>query len=121
MTLMYSKPISEQTVIITGAGRGLGAAIAEAFAREGANVAINYRASCADAEALAARLGDRTKAFQADIRQKAEVQRLVDEVESSLGAPCCVVHNALTAFSFMHEPASREGRLDLRWRSILSL
>ena len=48
--------ISEQTVIITGAGRGLGAAIAAAFARQGAKVAINYRNSRIEAEALAAEL-----------------------------------------------------------------
>lgn len=100
MTSDHSKPISEQTVIVTGAGRGLGAAIAEAFAREGARVAINYRASRNEAEALAAHLGDKSRPFQADIREKAEVQRLVDEVEASLGAPSCVIHNALPAFSF---------------------
>jgi len=62
--------ISEQTVIITGAGRGLGAAIAAAFAREGAKVAINYRNSRIEAEALAASLGDRARAFQADRAQR---------------------------------------------------
>ena len=46
-------PISEQVVIVTGAGRGLGSSIAESFAREGAKVAINYRNSRQGAEALA--------------------------------------------------------------------
>jgi 3-oxoacyl-[acyl-carrier protein] reductase len=92
--------ISKQTVIVTGAGRGLGAAIAEAFAREGAKVAINYRASRREAEALADRLGDRTRAFQADIRDADAVNRLVAEVAEAFGAPTTVVHNALTDFSF---------------------
>jgi 3-oxoacyl-[acyl-carrier protein] reductase len=100
MTSTHSQPISEQTVIVTGGGRGLGAAIAEAFAREGAQVAINYRASRDAAEALAARLGGRTRAFQADMRDKADVMRLVGEVEARFGAPTAVIHNALTAFSF---------------------
>lgn len=92
--------ISEQTVIVTGAGRGLGAAIAAAFAREGARVAINYRASRAEAEALAEQFGDRARAFQADIRDRDAVSRMVDEVTSAFGAPTTVVHNALTDFSF---------------------
>ena len=52
-----TRPISDLTVLVTGAGRGLGAAIARAFAREGARVAINYRHSQAAAEALARDLG----------------------------------------------------------------
>ncbi|MEL6795081.1 MAG: SDR family NAD(P)-dependent oxidoreductase, partial [Pseudomonadota bacterium] len=48
-----SKPLNEQTVLVTGAGRGLGAEIAAAFAREGAKVVVNYRSSEAAAKALA--------------------------------------------------------------------
>ena len=70
-----SPSISEQVVIVTGAGRGLGSAIAESFAREGAKVAINYRNSKEGAEALAAKLGDRCKAFQADVRDPDQVAR----------------------------------------------
>jgi 3-oxoacyl-[acyl-carrier protein] reductase len=92
--------ISEQTVIVTGAARGLGAAIATAFAREGAKVAINYRNSRAQAEALAESLGGRARAFQADIRDGEAVKRLVAEVTETLGAPTTVVHNALADFSF---------------------
>lgn len=44
-----SKALKEQTVLVTGAGRGLGAAIARTFAREGARVVINYRNSKAAA------------------------------------------------------------------------
>jgi 3-oxoacyl-[acyl-carrier protein] reductase len=92
--------LGEQTVIVTGAARGLGAAIATAFAREGAKVAINYRNSRAQAEALAASLGERTRAFGADIRDSEAVRRLVAEVTETLGAPTTVVHNALADFSF---------------------
>jgi len=99
--------ISEQTVIITGAGRGLGAAIAAAFARQGAKVAINYRNSRIEAEALAASLGDRARAFQADVRDSEPVKRMVAEVKDTLGAPTTVVHNALTDFSFNGDARSR--------------
>jgi 3-oxoacyl-[acyl-carrier protein] reductase len=99
--------ISEQTVIITGAGRGLGAAIAAAFAREDAKVAINYRNSRIEAEALAASLGDRARAFQADVRDSETVKRMVAEVKDTLGAPTTVVHNALTDFSFNGDARSK--------------
>lgn len=99
--------ISEQTVIITGAGRGLGAAIAAAFAREGAKVAINYRNSRIEAEALAASLGHRARAFQADVRDSEAVKRMVAEVKDTLGAPTTVVHNALTDFSFNGDARSK--------------
>ncbi len=103
MTLL----INQQTVLITGAGRGLGAAIAESFAREGAKVAVNYRASRKDAEELAARLGERVSAYQADIRDADAVTRLVAEVTANLGAPTTVVHNALADFSFNGDARSK--------------
>ncbi|KAA0690553.1 3-oxoacyl-ACP reductase [Neorhizobium sp. P12A] len=95
-----SMPLSKQIVLVTGAGRGFGAAIAAAFAREGARVAINYRNSREGAETLAAELGEHSRTFQADIRDKDEVTRLVADVTSAFGAPTTVVHNALADFTF---------------------
>lgn len=109
-------PISEQTVIVTGAARGLGAAIARAFAREGAKVAINYRNSCEQAEVLAKSLGERTHAFQADIRDGAAVRELVADVTRTLGAPTTVVHNALADFSFNGDARPKLG--ELSWEEI---
>ncbi|MEC7984303.1 MAG: 3-oxoacyl-ACP reductase [Myxococcota bacterium] len=93
-------PISEQVVIVTGAGRGLGSSIAESFAREGAKVAINYRKSREGAEALAAKLGERCIAFQADVRDSEQVNQMVADVTEQLGSPTTVVHNALADFVF---------------------
>lgn len=93
-------PIDQQVVLVTGAGRGLGTAIAEAFAREGAKVAINYRSSRDGAQALAARIGERAAIFQADVRDADSVAGMVREITDSLGAPTTVVHNALADFSF---------------------
>lgn len=100
-------PINQQTVLVTGAGRGLGAAIAEAFAAEGAKVAVNYRASRKQAEALTARLGGRTHAFQADVRRLDDVERMVTEVAALLGTPTTIVHNALADFSFNGDARSK--------------
>ncbi|MDG3041892.1 3-oxoacyl-ACP reductase [Roseicyclus marinus] len=106
-----TRPISDLTVLVTGAGRGLGAAIATAFAREGARVAINYRRSRAEAEALAQTLGPRAAAFQADVTDAGAVARMVDEITGRLGAPDVLVHNALADFSFNGEARSHLDRL----------
>ena len=95
-----TRPLSQQTVLVTGAGRGLGAAIARAFAREGARVAINYRQSAAAAQALAGDLGPRTAAFQADVTDPAAVAQMVGAITDRLGAPDVLVHNALADYRF---------------------
>ncbi|WP_147107325.1 3-oxoacyl-ACP reductase [Tateyamaria sp. syn59] len=93
-------PLDQQTVLVTGAGRGFGAAIATAFAREGAQVVINYRNSKAQAEALATQLGDRTVAIQADIRDADQVTAMIDTARDNFGPITTVVHNALADYSF---------------------
>lgn len=95
-----SKDIREQTVLVTGAGRGLGAAIATAFAREGARVVINYRNSQAAADALAAKLGARAIAIKADVQDMEAVLEMTKQAEAEVGPITTVVHNALADFSF---------------------
>mgnify|MGYP001063548242 CR=1 FL=1 len=92
--------LADQIVLVSGAGRGFGAAIAATFAREGARVAINYRSSAEAAEALARRIGPRAMAVQADIRQPEDVARTVHEVRAHFGPPTTLIHNALADFSF---------------------
>ena len=67
-----------KTVLITGASRGIGAACARKFAREGCRVAVNYHQSKAQAESLAEELGG--IAVQADVADPAQVQNMVDTV-----------------------------------------
>lgn len=95
-----SKSLAEQTVLVTGAGRGFGAAIASAFAREGAMVVINYRNSQAAAEDLAQKLGDRAVALQADVQDAHAVAEMVKQAEAAVGSITTVVHNALADYSF---------------------
>ncbi|MEM9474933.1 MAG: 3-oxoacyl-ACP reductase [Pseudomonadota bacterium] len=95
-----SKPLNEQVVLVTGAGRGLGAAIARAFAREGAKVVINYRNSRAAAETLAESLGDRALALQADVTNAEDVAEMVKQAGADVGPITTVVHNALANYSF---------------------
>ncbi|MBO3758764.1 3-oxoacyl-ACP reductase [Ciceribacter sp. L1K22] len=109
-------PLKEQVIIVTGAGRGLGAAIATAFAREGARVAINYRESREKAEALAKTLGPTTAAFKADVRDPREVTAMVRAVTEHFGAPTTVIHNALADFVFNGD--ARTKLSDLTWQDI---
>lgn len=107
-----SLPLNQQIVLVTGAGRGLGAAVATAFAREGAKVAINYRSSRDAAEALAQKLGSNAQAFQADVRDPAQVEAMVRAIEAAFGAPTTVVHNALADYSFNGDAREKLDTLD---------
>jgi 3-oxoacyl-[acyl-carrier protein] reductase len=104
-------PLSEQVVLITGAGRGLGSSIAESFAREGAKVAINYRNSREGAELLSTKLGDRAHAFQADVRDPEAVNAMIADVTQKLGEPTTVVHNALADFVFNGDARKKIGEM----------
>ncbi|HTO24735.1 MAG TPA: 3-oxoacyl-[acyl-carrier-protein] reductase [Gaiellaceae bacterium] len=66
-----------KTALVTGASRGIGAAIAEELARAGASVVIGYRAGRDEAETLAAQIGAR--AVQADVSSPEDAARLVEE------------------------------------------
>lgn len=93
--------LDQQLVIVTGASRGLGAAIAQSFLREGARVVINYLNSADRAQALAAAAPDRALALQADVRDPAAVAALVAQASEHFGIPVStVVNNALPAFQF---------------------
>jgi 3-oxoacyl-[acyl-carrier protein] reductase len=89
--------ITGKIALVTGASRGIGRAIAIALAREGADVAINYRnrEEEANAAALAIReLGRRSIAVRADVSRSDEVRRLVRTIESELGSVGILVNNA---------------------------
>jgi 3-oxoacyl-[acyl-carrier protein] reductase len=92
-----STPNSSRTALITGASRGLGAAIAFELGATGANAAINYLNSGDAAEQLCRRIrqgGGRAHAFQADVRSETEVVRLVDAVGGVFGQIDVLVLNA---------------------------
>ena len=85
------------TVLITGASRGIGAACAEAFAKAGYDVAVNYCRSEDKALALVNRikaLGARAFAVRADVSDSAQVRAMFGTVKAELGAPEVLVNNA---------------------------
>ena len=86
-----------ETVLITGSSRGIGAATAVAFAAEGARVAVNYRSDADGAAATCGAIVDAggvAEVFQADIGDEADVARLAQQVENSLGPVSILVNNA---------------------------
>jgi NAD(P)-dependent dehydrogenase (short-subunit alcohol dehydrogenase family) len=89
--------LNGKVALVTGAGRGVGREIAASLAREGARVAINYRSSASDAEALAAEItaaGGRAKAYQADVADFAAVSAMVDAVVRDFGGLNILINNA---------------------------
>jgi 3-oxoacyl-[acyl-carrier protein] reductase len=89
--------LNGHTALVTGASRGIGAAIAAAFAEAGAAVAVNYRQHAAEAEAVVADIkdkGGRAIAIPADVSQAAAVAKMVDDVGSKLGPIDILVNNA---------------------------
>lgn len=94
--------ISNQIVLITGGGRGLGSAISRAFAKAGARVIVNYRESQGGAEAIAKEFDpSRVIALRADATRREEIDALLARARAHFGAPITtVVNNALPSFSF---------------------
>ncbi len=89
--------LENKVALVTGAGSGIGYAIAEAFAREGASVAINYLGFADDARALAQKLsagGRRSIAVEADISNAQQVNAMVQQAVQQLGTIDILVNNA---------------------------
>jgi glucose 1-dehydrogenase/3-oxoacyl-[acyl-carrier protein] reductase len=86
-----------KVALITGASRGIGRGIAEVFAEEGADVAVNYVASAQAAEDVAAWIrgkGQRAITVQGDVASRADVEAMVDTVWKELGPIDILVNNA---------------------------
>ncbi|MDB5171592.1 MAG: fabG10 [Phycisphaerales bacterium] len=89
--------LSERVALVTGASRGLGAAIAVELARRGARVAVNYFGSADKAGRVVEEIreaGGEAVALGADVRDEAQVARMVAEVEKRYGPIDILVLNA---------------------------
>ncbi len=90
-----SLDFSGQCVLVTGASRGVGRAIAQAFAGHGARVVVHYGANREAAEATLAGLeGDGHCVLAADLRDPSAVRRLVVDAEAAVGRINVLVNNA---------------------------
>jgi 3-oxoacyl-[acyl-carrier protein] reductase len=86
-----------KVAIVTGASRGIGAAVAQRLAKDGFAVAVNYASSSAEADRLVAELtaaGAKAIAVKADVSNADDVRRLFEITEQQLGKVDVLVNNA---------------------------
>ena len=89
--------LQNKVVVVTGGSRGIGKAIAEKFAAEGASVAILYSSNSASADAVVEEIrnaGGTAKAYQCHVENSDEVGKTIDEVVNDLGKLDILVNNA---------------------------
>jgi 3-oxoacyl-[acyl-carrier protein] reductase len=89
--------LTGKVAVVTGASKGIGAGIAEEFAREGASVVVNYSSSGAEAEAVVKKIkaaGGKAKAVRADVSKPAEAKELVKAAVDEFGKVDILVNNA---------------------------
>jgi NAD(P)-dependent dehydrogenase (short-subunit alcohol dehydrogenase family) len=112
-------PSPRPVVLVTGAARRLGRAIAIEMARAGHDVALHYRHSAADCEASAAyvrALGVRAECFQADLADEAACRALLPAVAARLGRVDAVVNNA-SHFEYDDAASFSFSAMETHWRA----
>ncbi len=97
LTFSTTRPLYGQVAVVTGASRGIGAAIAISLARAGAAVVINYLSNREHAQAVADKCrtyGSRAIAIQADVTDFQAVEHLMETTIKELGEPDILINNA---------------------------
>jgi 3-oxoacyl-[acyl-carrier protein] reductase len=91
------KKLQDKVAIVTGASKGIGAAIAKAYAAEGATVVVNYASDKAGAERVVNEItgkGGKALALQGDVAKEGDVVRLVEVTKETYGRVDVLVNNA---------------------------
>jgi 3-oxoacyl-[acyl-carrier protein] reductase len=106
--------LTGKVAVVTGASKGIGAAIAEEFAREGASVVVNYSSSGTEAEAVVKKIkaaGGKAKAVRADVSKPVEAKELVKAAVDEFGKVDILVNNA-GVYEFLPLEAITEQHFD---------
>lgn len=110
---------SSKTILITGASKGIGRSIALHFAKEGANIVVNYNSSEKKALSLAEeikKIGTKVLLIKADVSQPALVLEMVDKIIDTFGSIDILVNNA-----GMYEVSSFEDMKDEMWDRMIDV
>ena len=113
------KDLKNRIGLVTGGSRGIGAAVAIALAKAGADVAVNYRERADAANAVCSEItgmGHKAIAVQADVSVAADVRRMVAEVKAYLGGIDILVNNAAIA-----HPHKLEEITEAEWDRVLTV
>jgi 3-oxoacyl-[acyl-carrier protein] reductase len=113
------KDLKNRVALITGGSRGIGAAIAIALARAGADIAVNYHERADAANAVCDEIiqtGRKAIAVQADVSVAADVKHMIAEVEAQLGSIDILVNNAAIA-----RPRKLEEITEAEWDEMLTV
>jgi glucose 1-dehydrogenase len=89
--------LKDKVALVTGASSGIGASIAERFAREGAHVAVNYRSRPGNKEKVEAALATFATPgmpVEADVSVREDVERMINEIVAQFGRLDIIINNA---------------------------
>jgi len=117
------KKLTGRTALITGASRGIGRAIAERFAGEGADVAINYTSNVVAAKEVASiveGLGRKAKVYQADVGVEEQVNTMCENLVADFGQVDILVNNAGVGSAAINRPAVADASNE-QWNTLLDV
>lgn len=119
--------IKDKTIVITGAGRGIGRALAQRFAGQGAHIALldMNATDLAAATQQCAALGVRAKAYTVDVSREADVAAALDAVLSDFGSLDVIINNAgivKDALLIKVKEGEVVGKMSLeQWRAVIDV